>query len=247
MSNASFSADPDRTAPRQFRTTHWSMVQAAQEGTADSRAALAQLCQTYWGPVHAFVRRWVPNASDAQDLTQEFFAQLLEKNYLSRADRQYGRFRTFLLTAVQRFLSKERSRATAQKRGGGRIILSLDGHRGENDGAQPAGHQPTPEQEFDRQWARHVLETALVRLRGEYREDKERVFEELKPLMTRSPDADAYQAVADRLGMTPGAVKTAVYRLRQRYRALLLSEIAQTVSDPQEVQEELQFLFRALG
>jgi RNA polymerase sigma-70 factor (ECF subfamily) len=209
---------------------------------------MAQLCQTYWLPVYAFVRRRVSNVTDAQDLTQEFFVRLLDKDYVSHADRQCGRFRTFLLTAVQRFLSKERMKARAQKRGGGQKVLSLDFTRGENEYAPVAADNATPAQEFDRHWARQLLETVINRLRREYvQAGRERLFDELKPLMIKAADADSYRAVADRLGMTIGAAKTAVYRMRKRYCDLLRGEIVETVADPAEVQDELQRLFEALG
>jgi RNA polymerase sigma-70 factor (ECF subfamily) len=239
----------DSASPGRFGTTHWSVVLAArgyQHGA--SRDAMAQLCQAYWLPVYAFVRRHVANVADAQDLTQEFFVRLLEKDYLARADQQYGRFRTFLLTAVQRFLSKERMKARAQKRGGGKKVLSLDFAHGERQWAPVATDNVTAEQEFDRQWARQLLETVVSRLRAEYAEGgRQHVFDQLKPLMIKDTDADSYEVVAQRLGITIGAAKTAVYRMRKRYCDLLRSEIAQTVCRAEDVQDELQQLFEALG
>ena len=240
---------PELRGDRQFRTTRWSLVLAARERAgADSRDALAVLCQTYWLPVYTFVRRHTANATDAQDLTQEFFCRLLQKDYLSRADQQFGHFRTFLLTAVQRFLSNERLKARAIKRGGGQCVLSLDFLRAEHEFAITAATEMTAEREFDRQWARQVLETVLDRLRAEYRDaGKEAAYLELKPLMVKSTDAEEYITVAERLGMSSGAVKTAVYRMRKRYRDLLLSEISQTVADAEETEDELRWLFQALG
>jgi RNA polymerase sigma-70 factor (ECF subfamily) len=242
------SADPAVPgAPGRFVTTRWSLIRAAQDPSAQaSRAALAALCSAYWYPLYAFIRRQGHDAEEAQDLTQEFFARLLEKDGLAAVDRDKGRFRSFLLAACKHFLSNERDRARAQKRGGGRAVLPLDAAGAEGRyGSEPA-HEETPERLFERRWALALLEQVLGRLREEYAAaGKGRVFERLKGHLTG--DGVPYAQVAADLSMSAGAVKVAAHRLRQRYRELLRDEIAQTLDDPGQVEEEIRDLFAALA
>lgn len=232
-----------------FRTTRWSLVQAAGDSRHDnSQEALGELCQSYWFPVYAYFRRRTGDAVEAQDLTQEFFATVLEKNYLSDARQDRGRFRTFLLTAAQRFLSKERAKSHALKRGGGRRVLSLDFATGESLYSVEPIDDETPERTFDRRWTLNLLEIVHQRLRDEYEASgKRQAYELLKAHLTGTGSAESYEDVAKLLGNTVGAVKTSVYRMRCRYRELLRAEIAETVADPGEVDDEIKQLFASLG
>jgi RNA polymerase sigma-70 factor (ECF subfamily) len=242
MSEASGTGDP------QFHTTHWSMVVAAADKTSDqSTTALADLCEAYWYPVYAFIRRRGHSVEDARDLTQEFFATLLEKDYLADADQERGRFRSFLLTAVSRFVAKERDKATAQKRGGGRKLLSLDFHDGESRYACEPSHDWTPERIFERRWALMLLERTLARLRQEHESaGKLTLFDALKVFLTGESGMPSLRQVAEQLGITEGAAKVAVHRLRQKYRDALRGEIAQTVAAEGDVDSELTLLLATL-
>lgn len=232
-----------------FDTTHWSVVlTAGQADTARARDALARLCQTYWHPLYAYVRRIGHSPHDAQDLTQEFFARLLAKNFLAGADESRGRFRSFLLASLKHFLANEWHKARAQKRGGGRAPISIDAATAETSiGFEPADIT-TAEKIFERRWALTLLEQVLRRLREEYvRDGKQKLFEQLKPTLTEASRAVAYAEIARRLDTTEGAVKVAVHRLRQRYREILRAEIAETVASPEAVEDELRNLFAALA
>jgi RNA polymerase sigma-70 factor (ECF subfamily) len=231
-----------------FATTHWSLVLAAGKGaSAQARAALAALCQTYWYPFYAYVRRQGHQPDDAQDLTQAFFARLLEKHYLQSADPERGRFRSFLLTAFQRFLSKERDRERTQRRGGGRKRLPLDFEAGERRYSLEPAHEVTAERIYEQRWALTLLDRVFARLREEFdRAGKPKDFTCLKVYLTGEAGTPSYQEAAAELGRTEGAVKVAVHRLRRRYRDLVREEIAQTVAGPEDVDEELRHLFAAL-
>jgi RNA polymerase sigma factor (sigma-70 family) len=231
-----------------FATTHWSLVLAAGKSpSTDAQAALEALCQTYWYPLYAYVRRQGHQPDDAQDLTQAFFARVLEKHYLQTADPERGRFRSFLLTAFKRFLSKERDREKVKKRGGGMKLLPLDFEAGERRYNLEPAHELTAEKIFEQRWALTVLDRVFARLRDEFDQaGKHREFESLKTYLTGEAGTPSYQAVAAELEMTEGAVKVAVHRLRRRYRGLVREEIAQTVAEPEDVDEELQHLFAAL-
>ena len=228
-----------------FATTHWSMVvNAGGRHSPEASRALATLCENYWFPIYAFVRRAGRSAEDAQDLTQEFFVRLLEKQFLATADRHKGRFRTFLLTAVKRFLANEQDRIQAQKRGGGRKITSL-ADLGARYCQEPADTL-TSERIFEQQWALTLLEQVLARLQAEMAADgKVDLFNALKDHLTGS-HATGYATTAARLGMTEGAVRVAAHRLRQRYRELLREEIAQTVASPDEIEAQIRYLFACL-
>lgn len=231
-----------------FATTRWSVVLAAgRKSDPSSDRALADLCQSYWYPLYVYVRRRGVDTDAARDLTQEFFARLLEKNYLAVAQPERGRFRAFLLTALKNFLANEWERRRAQKRGGGKAILALDFDAGESRFHNEPAHNDTPERLFDRQWALAVLDSCLTRLRGEFAtQRKEQEFAQLKNFLTGEAAA-SYAVVAQELGMTEGAVKVAVHRLRRRYRELLRAEVAQTLAEPAEVNDEIRCLFEALG
>jgi DNA-directed RNA polymerase specialized sigma24 family protein len=237
------------TATAQFTTTHWSVVLAAsQPGAAQCAHALEVLCRTYWHPLHAYVRRRGYAEHEAQDLTQEFFARLLEKEYLRAVDRGKGKFRSFLLAAMEHFLAKEWRRANTQKRGGGIAFVPLDDCSPEHGAIQVAAGNLSPEDFYDQQWAITLLEQTVGKLRREFETaGKEAVFEELKIYLTGENRQTSYGELAERLGTTPAALKMAVNRMRQRYGELLRAEIVSTVSSPEEVEEELHALFAALS
>jgi RNA polymerase sigma-70 factor (ECF subfamily) len=239
---------PGSADGRQFATTRWSLVAAAGQGPSpESREALAALCQAYWYPLYAYARRRLPSAHDAQDQTQAFFAELLEKDYLQAADPRRGKFRSFLLTAFKHFLSRQRERAGAQKRGGGRSLVSLDFRDGERRyGLEPAD-PATPETVYERRWALAILEQALARLRQEMTDaGKGKQFECLKGALEGEGPLETHAQIAGQLGLSEQAVKVAAHRLRRRYQELLRAEIAQTVTTPEEVEDELRDLFAAV-
>ena len=232
----------------QFAATRWTLVLAAAGGSQTPRvvAAMAELCRIYWYPLYAFIRRRGHAAHEAEDLTQEFFARLLEKHFLAAADREKGRFRTFLLMAVKRFLANEHDRTEAQKRGGGQRIVPLEGLEPETRYRQEPADTQTPERLFDQQWALTLLDQVLARLQAEMTADgKVALFESIKGHLAGSRD-ESYSATAARLVMTEGAVKVAVHRLRRRYRELLQEEIAHTVAGPEDLEEEIRYLFTCL-
>ncbi len=232
-----------------FVTTHWSVVlTAGHADTTRARDALARLCQTYWFPLYAYVRRRGQSPEDAQDLTQEFFARLLEKNWVADADQEKGRFRSFLLSAMNHFLADEWDKARAQKRGGGTPPLRLQLDTAETRYGREPADNTTPERSFELRWALTLLETVLNRLRGEFTSDgKAEWFAALHPCLVGERTAQPYAALAARLSVSEGTVKSAVHRLRQRYRQLLREEIGQTVAAPADVEEELRHLFAVLA
>lgn len=231
-----------------FATTHWSVVvEAGQKDSPKASEAMAQLCHTYWYPLYAYVRRKGHPAPDAQDLTQEFFARLLARNYLGGADRRKGRFRSFLLGAFEHFLAKEWRRAHAEKRGGGCAAWSLDETDAENRYLLEPAHELTPAKIFDRRWATTLLEQAMARLGEECRADKKgALFAKVKELLSGNSCDASYAELARSLDMTEGALKVAVHRLRRRYGELARAEIAQTVASPEEVDQELHYLLEVL-
>lgn len=239
---------PSSAGGGRFTTTHWSLVlAAARTEDAHGREALASLCQVYWYPLYAFVRRQGHGPHDAQDLTQEFFMRLLEKDYLGDVDRSKGKFRSFLLAALKHFLSKEWARAKALKRGGGHILVPLEPLFAEERYRREPEDNATPERLFERRWALTLLDHVLTRLSEEYETKGRRaLFDELQGCLTGDRDLLPYAALAAKLGMTEGAVKVAVHRLRQRYRGVLRDEIARTVTDPAEIDDEIRQLFSAL-
>jgi RNA polymerase sigma-70 factor (ECF subfamily) len=231
-----------------FDSTRWSIVLAAARDPSErARAALSDLCETYWYPVYAYVRRRGHAPDEAEDLTQAFFAKLLEKRYVRDADPERGRFRSFLLAAVKHFLSNERDRVEALKRGGGRPLVSLDLETAEGRYRVEPSHDVTPERVYERRWALTLLDRTLARLRAEYeRAGQAPRFERLKGYLTGEASGGYAEAMAA-LGLSEGAVKVAVHRLRRRYRELLRAEIAETVEDASAVEGELRALFAALG
>jgi len=232
-----------------FATTHWTAVLAAGQGDAQqAEVALEELCRTYWYPLYAYVRRHGHSREDAEDLTQGFFARLLEKNYLEGVRSDRGKFRSFLLVALKRFLANEWDRANRQKRGGGVMPLSLDWQDADaRYQINPADHL-SPDKLYDRAWAVIVLERVITRLRDESAtEGKAALHEQLKPFLMLGKGEIPYAQAAPALGMTEGAVRVAVHRLRRRYRELLREEIAQTLADPAQADEEMQALFSALA
>jgi RNA polymerase sigma-70 factor (ECF subfamily) len=223
------------------------MVLRAGESGPGSAAALETLCQSYWAPIYAFVRRQGQDAHAAQDLTQEFFTRLIEGNRLSAADPNRGRFRSFLLASLKNFLTNEWRRSQSQKRGGGCTLFSLNDTDNE-ERMLDAFHADTPERIFERRWAESVIARVNSRLRREYEAAgwAER-FEALKIYLLDDFDPPSYADTAFRLGLTEGAVKSAIFKLRKRYGEMFRAEIADTVSDPAEVDEEIDYLLRALG
>ncbi len=202
----------------------------------------------YWYPIYAFVRRQGHAPHGAEDLTQEFFARLLEKEYLEGVGREKGRFRSFLLVCVKRFLANEHDRATAKKRGGGRRILSIDFQGAEDRYQLEPAHEVTAERIFERRWVLTLLERVLQTLESELEESgRGKLFEGLKAYLVADEGAPSYAETARELGMTEGAIKVAVFRLRQRYRQLLRAEVGRTLEDPAEVDAEIQTMFDALG
>ena len=236
-------------SPRNFATTRWTMVNAAG-GPRDDRAsaALAELCEIYWPPLYGYLRRRGYPAEEAQDLTQGFFARLLETHAIRSADPTRGRFRAFLLTALKRFVINEYERATAERRGGRHLHFQLDLTEAERAFAADHRQEETPDRLFDRKWAAIVLERALARLRAEYAASgKGHVAAALLPYLTDSTDLVSYRTVAVDLGISEGAVKVAVHRLRQRYGAMLRAEVAETVTGEQEVDAELRDLLKVIS
>ena len=231
-----------------FRTTHWSAVLAARDqNSSQAQAALAELCQTYWYPLYAYIRRRGNNPTDAEDLTQGFFARLLEKNYIGDVTPGMGRFRSFLLTSLNHFLANEWDRAQSSKRGGGKVIISLDDQDPEARYQFEPVENITPETLFEQRWAMTVLERVLARLREEFvATEKTELFDHLKVFLTADRPDCSYAEIAARTGLKEGAVKVAVHRLRRRYGELLRAEIANTVSDPAEIAEELRHLISVL-
>lgn len=232
-----------------FRTTHWSVVLVAgQAGAPSAEAALENLCRAYWYPLYAYVRRQGQNAHDAQDLTQEFFARMLEKRYLQLADRERGRFRSFLLKSLQHFLVNEWARGQAQKRGGGAQFIALDEEAAERIYQQEPAAQLAPETLYDKRWAVTLLDRAMAKLQADYVTDgKGELFDRLKGILLSEGTAQVYRELAGPLGLSEGAVKVAVHRLRQRFRDAVRAEIAQTVATPAEVDEELRCLMAAMS
>jgi DNA-directed RNA polymerase specialized sigma24 family protein len=233
---------------RVFATTRWSLVLSAGDPTSESYGeALGKLCSTYWYPLYAYTRRRGYRGEEAADLTQEFFARLLEKQFLRSADRERGRFRSFLLTLFKRFLAKEQERGRALKRGGGRQPLSIDIALGEQRFRLEPANEWTAERLYERGWALTLLDSVVTRLGFEFAErSKSRLFELCKPCLMGAEAAPVYAAIAAELGMSETAVRVAVHRMRQRYRELLREEIRHTVETPEDVDDELRTLRSAL-
>lgn len=232
-----------------FRTTNWSLVLSARgRATTESRRALAELCEAYWGPLYAYVRRQGYDADDARDLTQGYFCLLLDKDYLGDVDPEAGRFRWFLLASLKHFLSNERDKERAKKRGGGRIQVPFDPERAENLYRESLSDPLTAETLFERRWADTILDRTKLELAEELgATGKGRQFELLRGRLTGGANEPPLQQVASELGMSEGAVRMAVHRMRQRFGELLRAEVAQTVVDPSQIDDELRYLLRVVA
>lgn len=248
MSSESERAIPRNDEPQWFTTTHWSVVLAARAPSPEADRSLQMLCRAYWPPLYTFIRQRGHAEHDAQDLTQEFIARLLAKDFLANVSPQKGRFRSYLLAALKNFLTDEYHRATAAKRGGGAPMIPLASDLEEQFlGAEPATHT-TPETDFERCWARALLERAVARLREEWTDaGRAAKFERLKSYLEAEPENGEYAAVARDLKMSSGAVSVAVHRLRARFVELVRREIAHTVATPEEIDDELRHLATVLG
>ena len=245
----SYSSEPDGAdaLSERFPTTQWGVVAAAALTDAESRRALATLCQRYWYPLYACIRHMGHCADEAEDLTQSFFVMLLENELLRHADPGRGKFRTYLLAALQNFLADESDRARAAKRGGRRQAISLDSTLAESRYAVEPSDDRSPERLFDRQWAQNVLNLALADLRAEFSEEgKMRLFDSLWPHVTGEHSDIKYGQLGVELGMTTGAVRVAVHRLRRRFGSLLRDQIAQTLESPGDVDDEIRHLLTLL-
>jgi RNA polymerase sigma factor (sigma-70 family) len=230
-----------------FQTTSWSLVfAAAGNPTTESRKALASLCQIYWHPIYAFIRRNGYDQDQAKDLTQAFFVVLLEKNYVGDADQHRGRFRSFLLSSVKHFLANEWDRAHALKRGG-EVPLHISAETELRYPEEAVEHR-TPESLFERRWALSVLEQVMAKLRARLAtKGKAGHFDKLAGLLQGDPMEAPYEALAQEMGVSAGALRTMVHRLRREYRDLLRAEIAATVSTPEEIDDEIRFLLSSLS
>jgi RNA polymerase sigma-70 factor (ECF subfamily) len=232
-----------------FATTHWTVVLAAgRRHTPQSDHALEELCRSYWFPLYAYVRRRGHEKEDAEDLVQAFFARFLAKNYLEGLSAERGRFHAFLLASLKHFLANEWDKSQRQKRGGGAVHLSLDWATADTKFQVAATGEPSPDLVFDREWALALLSKVIERLDTESVADgKAKLFEQLKVFLAAGKGEKAQSEVAKALGMEEGAVRVAVHRLRKRYRQLLRDEIANTLSDPAMVDEEMRALFGAFA
>jgi DNA-directed RNA polymerase specialized sigma24 family protein len=241
---------PASSAPRDyFATTKWTLVLAAgRRGSPQADMALEELCRVYWYPLYAYVRRHGHSREDAEDLTQAFFARVLEKNCLEGLGSEKGKFRAFLLAALKHFLANEWDRASRQKRGGGVARLSLDWQSADTRYHIDPADRLSPDKLYDRAWAVTLLERVIAQLREESaREGKSKLFEQLKPFLMVGKGAIPYGEAAAALELNEGATRVAVHRLRRRYRELLRKEIGQTLSDSGAVEEEMRALFSAFS
>ena len=243
------SSESDWAGGGRFATTHWTVVLRAGGADADAVGeALQELCQTYWYPLYCFIRRQGRTPPEAEDLTQSFFARLLEKNFVADARRERGKFRSFLLLMLKRFLANEWDRQHAQKRGGFQTIVEIDQAMAEARLDSELQQELAPEILFDRQWALMLLERTMAQLREEYiATGRAKLFEHLSACLTREEASGSYAEIVRELRLTEASVKQAAYRLRARYREILRAEIGKTVSSPQEIDEELRFLFACFG
>jgi RNA polymerase sigma-70 factor (ECF subfamily) len=231
-----------------FASTHWSVVLAARESDAPSAAeALEKLCRAYWPPLYAFIRREGYAEAEAKDLTQEFFLRLIDREFLRRLRHQQGKFRSFLLTFLKNFLLEQRGKSKAQKRGGGKVIVSLDQLAEEGSYLHEPVDHFSPDQVFERRWAQTIFQVALNRLREEYlAAGKAELFDVLKDFQPRESGGESYADIGARFGMTEAAVKSVAQRMRARHRELLRREIANTVTRPDEIDEEIRHLREVL-
>lgn len=241
-------APPDDATRARFAATSWTNVLAAQQsGSAEAEAALEKLCATYWYPLYAYLRRKGSDPHQAQDLTQEFFYRLIKKNYLGAVDRSRGKFRSFLLAALNHFVSNQRDHDHAAKRGGGHILISLDDEAAEHRFLSEPASKLSPEKIFERNWFLTLFDQAQAQLRAELvATGRAEVFDALKQFLIEDAGEGEYDAIATRLKMTPNAVAVTVHRWRDRYKKLLREEILRTVADPAEIEDELHRFFEVL-
>jgi len=233
--------------PRHFDTTRWSLIVRARGEGPLARSALETLCRGYWFPLYAFVRRSGYSQHDAEDLTQAFFSHVLESDFIGRVAPERGRFRSFLLVSLRNFIAKQHARDVTQKRGGGQRLVDFDEGAAEGRLAVDHASPLSPGELFDRDWALTLLEQALDRLAAEQRAmGKAPLFTRLRPFLRAAPERGDYDALAADLGIAKGTLTVAVHRLQQRYRALVRSEIAQTLADPADLDDELRHLFALL-
>jgi RNA polymerase sigma-70 factor (ECF subfamily) len=232
-----------------FQTTHWSLVlRARDQKSTQAPEALEQLCRIYWPPLYAYLLRQCHRVEDAQDLTQEFFLRLIERGWLAHLQHQDGKFRSFLLTFLEHFLSDQRDRAKAQKRGGGVTFISLEEMQSEERSAGAPADGLTPEQVFERRWVQALMDQATIRLREEYLAKGEiAIYDQLKDLQPNERGALTYVQLAAQWGMTEAAVKTAKHRMNRRHQQLLREVIAHTVTRPSEIEDEIRHFMRVLG
>jgi RNA polymerase sigma-70 factor (ECF subfamily) len=237
-----------RNNPGLFANTRWSLVlSAGRSSSPGSRQALATLCETYWRPLYAYVRNRGYPEEEAKDLTQEFFARFLEKNYLKDVHRERGRFRSFLLASLKHFLANEWDKATAQKRGGGKVPLSLDFALAEGWVSVEPSHDRTPEKIYERQWALALLDRVLGVLEADYKSsEKGALFVRLKPLLAGSGEGKSYKEIAMDLNLSEGSIKVAAHRLKRKYRDALREEIAQTIENAEDIDDEMRYLLTVL-
>ena len=245
---AAFESEGDVPRGPEFPSTHWSVVLAAGQAPGDAaRQALEKLCRVYWYPLYGFVRRQGRSAEDAQDLTQEFFAQFLENERFKGADQERGRFRTFLLACLKHFLVSEWRKGQAAKRSSG-PVFSLDQDEAEQRYQVEASTELAPDKVFDKRWAAALLDQVLRRLGQEYgAQGKQQLFDSLKLTIWGSKEVAPYSELAPQLGMTEGSLKVAVHRLRQSYLQALRAEVAQTLANPADVDDELRHLIQVMS
>jgi RNA polymerase sigma-70 factor (ECF subfamily) len=241
--------DPGHGPPREFESTRWSLVQAARDGReAEAREALAALCETYWYPLYAFIRRKGHGADEALDLVQGFFARLLERGDLASVDRSKGRLRSFLMASCTHYLANRHDHDRAAKRGGGRTLATIDGLTAEGRYAREPSHEQTAERLFEQRWATTLLDRTLGRLEGEMTAaGKARSFAILRPMLSAGRGRESYDRIAAELGVSNDAARAAAKRLRGRFRAIVREEIARTLEDPADVEDEIRALFSSLG
>jgi RNA polymerase sigma factor (sigma-70 family) len=240
---------PVRSGASKFATTHWSVVLSAVDSSSPQyKQSLKILCQTYWFPLYAYLRRHGYNTHEAQDCTQDFFMNMIEKDSLRLVNPDRGKFRSYILSALKHFMADRSDRARARKRGGGKTLFSLDLENAEDQYELEPVDQLSPERLFERMWALTLLQKAMNRLETEFSSmEKQKVFEQIVIYLAPAQEALSYHETAAKVDMTEGAVKVAVHRLRKRYQELLREEIAQTVSTEGEIDEEIQELFTALS
>lgn len=231
---------------RTFPTTRWSLiVECRRTPNPDCRTALETLCAAYWFPLYVYARRQGASVENAQDLTQGFFARLLEKHYLNDFDRERGKFRTFLLSAFRHYITNERDRDRSQKRGSGQVLIPLDVQDAERCYRLEPSHNVTPEKIYERYWAMVLLERALTRLKAEAGSSAH--FDSLRVFLTGASSVASYKELAETLGSTEGALKVAVHRLRRKFGELLREEIADTIARPEDADDELRYLLSVLS